>query len=176
MRYSVTHRLFDDIGPFRWDSVFGVLLKEPAQILQRRSKGSTDLQSRSQETWTRVHNTQDRYFNNIPKISNFCVPFLRKHLKTHYTKEPHWTQTHLACISPVDDLDPLLSCEAVHVDLVGVSAAVPLLFGPTVLEVELHLHLIYPLDRKWNIFQCKIKKYLTAQTIINQKKIIHIQG
>lgn len=50
MRYSVTHRLFDDIGPFRWDSVFGVLLKEPAQILQRRSKGSTDLQSRSQET------------------------------------------------------------------------------------------------------------------------------
>lgn len=58
------------------------------------------------------------------------------------------TQTHLACVSPVDDLDSFLSCQAVDINLVGVPTAVPLLLGPTVLEVELHLHLIYPLDMK----------------------------
>ena len=58
------------------------------------------------------------------------------------------TQTHLARVSPVDDLDPFISCQAVDIDLVGVPTAVPLLLGPTVLEVELHLHLIYPLDMK----------------------------
>lgn len=39
----ITHWLFDHICPFRWDSVLWVLLKEPAQILQRRSKGPTNL-------------------------------------------------------------------------------------------------------------------------------------
>lgn len=58
------------------------------------------------------------------------------------------TRTHLACIPPVDDLDPFLSGQAVHINLVGVPAAVPLLLGPTVLEVELHLHLIYTLHMK----------------------------
>lgn len=73
----------------------------------------------------------------------FFVFFLRQtHVQSH-------TQTNLACISPVDDLDPFFSCQAIHIDLVGVPAAVPLLLGPTVLEVELHLHLIYPLDMKW---------------------------
>lgn len=50
MCYFVTHRLFDNISPFGWDSVLWVLLKEPAQILQRRSKGSTNLQERLQAT------------------------------------------------------------------------------------------------------------------------------
>lgn len=65
-------------------------------------------------------------------------------------------QTHLACISPVDDLDPFLSCQAVHVDLVGVPAAMPLLLGSTILEVELHLHLIYPLRTRWKQFWVKM--------------------
>lgn len=55
------------------------------------------------------------------------------------------TLTHLASIFPVDDLDSFLSCEAVDVNLIGVPTAVPLLLGPAILEVELHLHLIYPL-------------------------------
>lgn len=59
------------------------------------------------------------------------------------------TKTHLARISPVDDLDPFLSCQAVHINLVGVPTAMSLLLWPTVLEVELHLHLIYPLKTKW---------------------------
>lgn len=61
------------------------------------------------------------------------------------------TKTHLACISSVDDLDPFLSRQAIHVYLVGVPAAVPLLLGPPILEVELHLHLIYSLDRRLNM-------------------------
>lgn len=58
--------------------------------------------------------------------------------------------THLACISPVDDLDPFFSRQTVHINLVGVSTAVPFLLWPTILEVELHLHLIYPLNMKCN--------------------------
>lgn len=54
-------------------------------------------------------------------------------------------QTDLACISPVDNLDPFFSRQTVDINLVGVPAAVPFLFWPTVLEVELHLHLIYSL-------------------------------
>lgn len=65
---------------------------------------------------------------------------------------------HLACISPVDDLDPFLSCQAIHINLVGVPAAMPLLLGPAILEVELHLHLIYTLD--------KIQKYFTGYQYI----------
>lgn len=61
------------------------------------------------------------------------------------------TKTHLACISSVDDLDPFLSRQAIHVYLVGVPAAVSFLLGPPILEVELHLHLIYPLDKRLNI-------------------------
>lgn len=57
------------------------------------------------------------------------------------------TQMYLARISPVDDLDPFLSCQTVHINLVGVPAAVPLLLWPTILEVELHLHLINPLGK-----------------------------
>lgn len=44
MSYFDTYRLLDNISPFRWDSVLRIFLKEPAQVLQRRSKGSTDLQ------------------------------------------------------------------------------------------------------------------------------------
>lgn len=65
-------------------------------------------------------------------------------------------ETHLACISPVNNLDPFLSCEAVDINLVGVPATVPLLLGPTILEVELHLHLIYSLDMKWKAFRVKV--------------------
>lgn len=89
-----THRLLDDVGPLRRDSVLGVLLKEATEVLEGRSEGSA----------------------------------------------------HLACVPPVDDLNPLLPRQAVDVDLVRVPAAVPLLLGPPVLEVELHLHLVHPLD------------------------------
>lgn len=61
MCYFGTHRLFDNISPFRWDSVLRVFLKEPAQILQRRSKGSANLQDRLQATWTQVPNRYIRY-------------------------------------------------------------------------------------------------------------------
>lgn len=59
-------------------------------------------------------------------------------------QQPH--TTHLAGVSTVDDLNPFLSGQTVHINLVWVPAAVPLLLGPPVLEVELHLHLIYTLD------------------------------
>lgn len=59
---------------------------------------------------------------------------------------------NLACIPPIDDLNPFLSSQAVHVYLVWVPAAMPLLFGSAILEVELHLHLIYPLVTKTEIF------------------------
>lgn len=68
---------------------------------------------------------------------------------------------HLACVPPVDDLDPLLSCQAVDVDLVGVPAAVPLLLGPPVVEVELHLHLVHPLDTTQPHF-CSHQSIFTA--------------
>ena len=60
----------------------------------------------------------------------------------HCTHDPH-----LARVPPVDDLNPLLAREAVDVDLVGVPAAVPLLLGSPVWELEghLHLHLAHPL-------------------------------
>lgn len=39
-----THRLFNYVSPFRRDSIFWVFLKESAQIFERWSKGSADLQ------------------------------------------------------------------------------------------------------------------------------------
>lgn len=57
---------------------------------------------------------------------------------------------NLACIPPIDDLNPFLSSQTVHIYLVWVPAAMPLLFGSTILEVELHLHLINPLVTEQN--------------------------
>lgn len=51
------------------------------------------------------------------------------------------THSNLACVSPVDDLDSFLSCEAVDINLVWISTAMPLLFRPPVLK----LYLIHPL-------------------------------
>lgn len=45
---TMTHRLFNHVSPFRWDPILWIFLKEPAQILQRRSKSSTDLHKRKE--------------------------------------------------------------------------------------------------------------------------------
>lgn len=67
---------------------------------------------------------------------------------------------NLACIPPVDDLNPFLSGQTVHIYLVGIPAAMSLLFRSAILEVELHLHLIYPLSTK--------QKYLTVTVLFYQ--------
>lgn len=75
---------------------------------------------------------------------------------------------NLACVPPIDNLNSLLSSQTVHVYLVRVPAAMPLLFWSAILEVELHLHLIYPLVTK--------EKYLTVSMLDCLLQQLHPQA
>lgn len=118
-----SHRLFDNVCPLWWNSVLWIFLEESAQILQRRSKRTTDLYTNKRRSQTDEE-------------------IKRKTRNAAAEKSYRSTVSNLASVSPVDDLDSFLSCETVHVNLVGISTAMPLLLRPAVLK----LYFIYPLN------------------------------
>lgn len=64
-------------------------------------------------------------------------PLRRTHVIVQLEELRERAESNLASVSPVDDLDPLLARQTVDVNLVGISTAMPLLLGPSVLKLYL---------------------------------------